>query len=87
MGQHLAASPTLGDLVGNFGASGTNGKNDFHDLLEFERLYDLANGGTGSLAAASVQVPEPTSLVAAMALAIILVSFRNLSNRSVGSNL
>ena len=50
MGQHLVASPSLGDLVGNFGASGTNGKNDFHDLLEFERLYDLANGGAGSLA-------------------------------------
>ena len=61
MGQHLVASPSLGDLVGNFGASGTNGKNDFHDLLEFERLYDLANGGAGSLASALAQVPEPMS--------------------------
>jgi hypothetical protein len=70
MGQHLVASPSLGDLVGNFGASGTNGKNDFHDLLEFERLYHLANGGAGSLASALAQVPEPmTHFLALVAVA------------------
>jgi hypothetical protein len=85
MGQHLVASPSLGDLVGNFGASGTNGKNDFHDLLEFERLYDLANGGVGALAAALAEVPEPMAIQSAMiALAAISVFAgsrrRNVSN-------
>jgi hypothetical protein len=70
MGQHLVASPSLGDLVGNFGASGTNGRNDFHDLLEFERLYDLADGGAGSLASALAQLPEPmTHFLALVAVA------------------
>jgi hypothetical protein len=80
MGQHLVANPTLGDLVGNFGASGTNGKNDFHDLLEFQRLYDLANGGAGSLASALEGVPEPGShllILTAFVLSVFSTIGRN----------
>jgi hypothetical protein len=77
MGQHLASTPTLGDLVGNFGASGTNGMNDFHDLLEFERLYDLSNGGAGSLVADLAHVPEPTSRIAVMATLVLLMRARS----------
>lgn len=66
MGDHLKANPTYGDLVGNLGASGTNGKNDFYDYLEFERNYDLANGGSGALARAIAGVPEPGSWALAL---------------------
>lgn len=59
--QYGRSTPALGDLVGLFGASGQNGVVDFHDLQEFERLYDLANGGLGALSSAINSVPEPSS--------------------------
>jgi hypothetical protein len=86
MAQHLVPNPTLGDLVGNFGASGTNGKNDFHDLLEFQRLYDLANGGAGSLAAALANVPEPPALtiLGLSVMAVVLSPVGKRANRKSG---
>ena len=47
------------DLVGTYSVAGTNGKVDFWDLQEFQRLYYLANPGAGGLAGA---VPEPGSV-------------------------
>jgi hypothetical protein len=76
MGDHLKSNPTYGDLVGNFGAAGTNGKNDFHDLQEFQRLYDLANGGTGLLAAALAQLPEPSTWLLTLIVASVLLAKR-----------
>ena len=71
MAQHLVPTPTLGDLVGNFGAVGTNGANDRFDLLKFEEYYDLVNG-SGSLQAALAGVPEPGSF------ALILIGLAGL---------
>jgi hypothetical protein len=70
MAQFLKTNPptppnpsTKFDLVGNFGAAGTNGKVDFADLQEFQRLYHLANPGAGALGAGTV--PEPGTIALA----------------------
>jgi hypothetical protein len=52
MGNHLREDSTLGDFDGD-------GDNDFQDFQEFERFYDLANLGAGSLASDLAGVPEP----------------------------
>ena len=56
------------DLVGDFGAGGTNGVVDFHDLQKFQDFYRLAN--PAGAAALSGSVPEPSGLVL---LAIVLI--------------
>jgi hypothetical protein len=76
MSDHLKTNPTYGDLVGDFGAQGTNGKNDLHDFVEFERTYDLANGGAGSLKADLAGVPEPGSLALAWIAAALATNGR-----------
>jgi PEP-CTERM motif len=57
MAQHLVATPTLGDYD-------DDGDNDFLDFQEFERFYDLANLGSGTLTGdlAASGVPEPSTL-------------------------
>jgi hypothetical protein len=74
MAQHLVPSPALGDLVGRFGASGTNGRNDFHDLLEFQRLYALANGGAGEGVSALAHTPEPMTHLLLLASIVVLAT-------------
>ncbi len=56
------------DLVGNFGAGGTNGVVDFHDLQKFQDFYRLAN--PAGAAALFGTVPEPSAL-ALLAIAIV----------------
>jgi hypothetical protein len=80
MAQYLKMNPptppnaaTSFDLVSNFGAAGTNGKVDFSDLQEFQRLYHLANPGAGALGGG--RVPEPGTIVlAALAIVGLVVS-------------
>ena len=61
MGQFLAATPTLGDLVANFGGAGTNGAVDFWDLQKFQEFYTLANPGSAA-ALFGGGVPEPSTI-------------------------
>lgn len=56
------------DLRGNFGVSGTNGKVDFYDLVEFQRLYAIANPGAAAL---SLSVPEPSAGLMLGTLALV----------------
>jgi PEP-CTERM motif len=84
MSQYLSSSPvvppnpaTTYDLVGNFGAIGTNGKVDFADLQKFQSYYAAAHPGAGasSFPWAGSSVPEPGSLaLAAMALVGLIAS-------------
>jgi PEP-CTERM motif len=68
------ANPDISfDLVGNFGAGGTNGVVDFHDLLKFQDFYRLAN--PAGAAALFGTVPEPSALVLlAIAIAGLVAS-------------
>jgi hypothetical protein len=82
MGQFLKSNPAAPplnpaifyDLVGGFGAVGTNGKVDFADLQEFQRLYHLANPGAGALGAGDA--PEPGSVTLALLGLLCLIGRR-----------
>ncbi len=64
------------DLVGDFGAGGTNGVVDFHDLQKFQDFYRLAN--PAGAAALFGSVPEPSGLVllAIVSIGVVLTRSR-----------
>lgn len=71
MAQYLVMTPpvppnsnTSFDLVGNFGAAGTNDKVDFWDLQKFQEFYRIANpgAGAGGYPWEAASVPEPGTI-------------------------
>jgi hypothetical protein len=73
-----SASPNASfDLVGNFGAAGTNGKVDFFDLQKFQEFYKIANPGAGASLPWNASVPEPSALVLGMIAVIGLAVIRS----------
>jgi hypothetical protein len=77
MAQFGSAEPAIGDFDGD-------GDSDFLDFQEFERNYDLANGGGGSLANALAGVPEPgTMALIGLGLTGMLLGYRRRAARPI----
>lgn len=83
MAQYLGMNPpvppnpnTSFDLVGNFGAAGTNSKVDFFDLQKFQEFYTLANPGAGVGQLPWASVPEPGTLAMAGVACVSLIILR-----------
>lgn len=85
MAQYLKTDPPASanpnasfDLVGNFGAAGTNGVVDFHDLQKFQEFYQIANPGAAAaeLPWANGGVPEPGTVVLVIAAFIAAAAAR-----------
>lgn len=80
MAQYLVSDPPAPvlnpsasfDLIGDFGAAGTNGVVDFYDLLKFQEFYAIANPGGAAVLFGNV--PEPGALALA-AISLLGLAF------------